>query len=143
MPSPSAAAYVLGASNASFLLVLAVHHEVQYLYFTYAMARRSDSFHAVSKTGIEPAMQDLDSRVSYEARTRLRTETKACGFFSRLACDRICRSHCRRLVRTRMAGSARHGRTFLSLLARWSHLDETVVSKLTRGKTCSGKCFQS
>ena len=32
-------AYALGASNASFLLVLAVHHEVQYLYFTYAMAR--------------------------------------------------------------------------------------------------------
>jgi hypothetical protein len=26
--------YALGASNASFLLVLAVHHEVQYLYFT-------------------------------------------------------------------------------------------------------------
>jgi hypothetical protein len=34
-------AYVLGASNASFLLVLAVHHEVQYLYFAYAMSRRS------------------------------------------------------------------------------------------------------
>ena len=33
--------YVLGASNASFLLVLAVHHEVQYLYFAYAMSRRS------------------------------------------------------------------------------------------------------
>jgi len=32
-------AYVLGATNASFLLVLAVHHEVQYLYFTYAMAK--------------------------------------------------------------------------------------------------------
>jgi hypothetical protein len=32
-------AYVLGAANASFLLVLAVHHEVQYLYFTYAIAR--------------------------------------------------------------------------------------------------------
>ena len=32
-------AYVLGATNASFLLVLAVHHEVQYLYFAYAMAR--------------------------------------------------------------------------------------------------------
>jgi hypothetical protein len=32
-------AYVLGATNASFLFVLAVHHEVQYLYFTYAMAR--------------------------------------------------------------------------------------------------------
>jgi hypothetical protein len=34
-------AYILGAANASFLFVLAVHHEVQYLYFTYAMARRS------------------------------------------------------------------------------------------------------
>jgi hypothetical protein len=34
-------AYALGASNASFLLVLAVHHEVQYLYFTFAMSRRS------------------------------------------------------------------------------------------------------
>jgi hypothetical protein len=33
--------YVLGASNASFLLVLAVYHEVQYLYFAYAMSRRS------------------------------------------------------------------------------------------------------
>lgn len=33
--------YVLGASNASFLLVLAVHHEVQYLYFAYAMSCRS------------------------------------------------------------------------------------------------------
>ena len=32
-------AYVLGATNASFLLVLVVHHEVQYLYFSYAMAR--------------------------------------------------------------------------------------------------------
>jgi hypothetical protein len=33
--------YVLGAANASFLLVLAVHHEVQYLYFAYAMSRRA------------------------------------------------------------------------------------------------------
>jgi hypothetical protein len=32
--------YVLGAFNASYLLVLAVHHEVQYLAFTCAMARR-------------------------------------------------------------------------------------------------------
>jgi len=32
-------AYVLGASNASFILVLALHHEIQYLYFTYAVAR--------------------------------------------------------------------------------------------------------
>jgi len=35
-------AYVLGAWSVSFILVLAVHHEIQYLYFTYAMARRSD-----------------------------------------------------------------------------------------------------
>jgi hypothetical protein len=35
-------AYVLGAWTASYVLVLAVHHEVQYLYFTYAVARRAD-----------------------------------------------------------------------------------------------------
>jgi hypothetical protein len=34
-------AYVLGAWSVSFILVLALHHEIQYLYFTYAMARRS------------------------------------------------------------------------------------------------------
>ena len=34
-------AYVLGAWSVSFILVLVVHHEVQYLYFTYTMARRS------------------------------------------------------------------------------------------------------
>ena len=33
-------AYVLGAWSAAFILVLVLHHEVQYLYFTYAMARR-------------------------------------------------------------------------------------------------------
>jgi hypothetical protein len=33
--------YVLGAWSMSFIFVLTVHHEVQYLYFTYAMARRS------------------------------------------------------------------------------------------------------
>jgi hypothetical protein len=36
-------AYVLGAWTASFVLVLAVHHEVQYLYFTYAVARQADA----------------------------------------------------------------------------------------------------
>jgi hypothetical protein len=36
-------AYVLGAWTASFVLVLAIHHEVQYLYFTYAVARRADA----------------------------------------------------------------------------------------------------
>jgi hypothetical protein len=35
-------AYVLGATHASFLFVLTVHHEVQYLYFTYAMASRQN-----------------------------------------------------------------------------------------------------
>jgi hypothetical protein len=57
--------YVLGAANASFLLVLAVHHEVQYLYFTYAMARRRGNFHAVSQVGIDVAMRasNQDGRV--------------------------------------------------------------------------------
>ena len=44
-------AYVLGASNASFILVLAVHHEVQYLYFTCAMARCSMAFDANKANG--------------------------------------------------------------------------------------------
>jgi hypothetical protein len=35
-----ACGYVLGASNASYLLVLVVHHEVQYLYFAYAVTPR-------------------------------------------------------------------------------------------------------
>jgi hypothetical protein len=50
--------YALGASNVSFLLVLAVHHEVQYLYFTYAMARHSAGFHAVSETGVDAVNHD-------------------------------------------------------------------------------------
>src|SRR6185436_1576567 len=32
-------AYVLGPAQASFLLVLTVHHELQYIYFTWAIAR--------------------------------------------------------------------------------------------------------
>jgi hypothetical protein len=44
-------AYVLGAWNVSFILVLVVHHEVQYLYFTYAMARRSAARPPGSATG--------------------------------------------------------------------------------------------
>jgi hypothetical protein len=65
-------AYALGASNASFLLVLAVHHEVQYLYFTYAMARRLSGFHAMSGTGSEPAPNGFDSSIG--AGRKLRTE---------------------------------------------------------------------
>lgn len=34
-------AYVLGTWTSSFVLVHAIHHEVQYLYFTYAVARRA------------------------------------------------------------------------------------------------------
>jgi hypothetical protein len=66
--------YVLGASNASFLLVLAVHHEVQYLYFTYAMARHSAGFHAASKAGIDAAMKDLHAKASNQYGEALRTE---------------------------------------------------------------------
>lgn len=37
-----ASAYVLGAWTVGFILVLALHHEIQYLYFTYAVARKPD-----------------------------------------------------------------------------------------------------
>lgn len=61
-------AYVLGASNAAFVLVLAVHHEVQYLYFTYAMARRSECFQkadAVNKDSVQKGANDA-IKVGYE-----------------------------------------------------------------------------
>jgi hypothetical protein len=44
-------AYVLGAWSVSFIRVLVVHHEVQYLYFTYAMARRAASRTIASALG--------------------------------------------------------------------------------------------
>jgi hypothetical protein len=53
--------YVLGASNASFLLVLAVHHEVQYLYFAYAMSRRSAIVAGACKSGTDGAIRHLYS----------------------------------------------------------------------------------
>jgi hypothetical protein len=65
--------YVLGASNASFLLVLAVHHEVQYLYFTYAMARHSVGFHSASKAGIDATTKDHAETSNHDGRA-LRTE---------------------------------------------------------------------
>jgi hypothetical protein len=49
-------AYVLGAWSVSFVLVLAVYHEVQYLYFTYAVARRAESS---GRRGIGPEMRRL------------------------------------------------------------------------------------
>jgi hypothetical protein len=73
--------YVLGAANASFLLVLAVHHEVQYLYFTFAMTRRPENFRAVSQPGIETAAKDIDSRTC-EGRRGLRTELKHAASFA-------------------------------------------------------------
>jgi hypothetical protein len=51
--------YALGASDASYLLVLAVYHEVQYLSFTYAMARRTA--HSQSLASYSP-IADFDSR---------------------------------------------------------------------------------
>ena len=75
-------AYALGASNASFLLVLAVHHEVQYLYFTYAMARRPESFRAVSTAAIDPATKVLDSRASCQDGRGLRTELRHAASFA-------------------------------------------------------------
>ena len=75
--------YVLGASNASFLLVLAVHHEVQYLYFTYAMARCPGAFHEGSKAVSAAAlMKDPDARTSSRARHELRTELERAAVFA-------------------------------------------------------------
>jgi hypothetical protein len=70
------AGYVLGASNASFLFVLAVHHEVQYLYFTYAMARRPESFHARNKAEIDGATRALEARTSWQGGSAFGTELK-------------------------------------------------------------------
>jgi hypothetical protein len=68
--------YALGASNASFLLVLAVHHEVQYLYFAYAMARHSGHSQSLSGTGLEPATKDSYSKASCNNGHALRAEIK-------------------------------------------------------------------
>jgi hypothetical protein len=73
--------YVLGASNASFLLVLALHHEVQYLYFTYAMARHSTGFQAASKAGIDAAMKNLHAKASNLDGQALRTEARHAASF--------------------------------------------------------------
>jgi hypothetical protein len=54
--------YALGASNVSFLLVLAVHHEVQYLYFTYAMARHPASLQSGGKAGYQAPIKDLQAK---------------------------------------------------------------------------------
>ena len=48
--------YALGASTASFLLILAVHHELQYLYFAYAMSRRFASRRGASESDTDGAL---------------------------------------------------------------------------------------
>ena len=44
-------AYVLGAWTTSLILVLVIHHEVQYLHFTYAVARQADATRAPGVAG--------------------------------------------------------------------------------------------
>ncbi|MFI5224112.1 MAG: hypothetical protein ACHQX3_07725, partial [Nitrospirales bacterium] len=73
--------YVLGASNVSFYLVLAVHHEVQYLYFTYAMARRQGNLPEVVKTADGLATIELNSKVSDNFARVLQTEVKSAVSF--------------------------------------------------------------
>ena len=73
--------YVLGASNASFLLVLAVHHEVQYLYFTYAMSRRPGNFSEVTKTANGLATTELNSIASDNVGRVLQTGVKSAVSF--------------------------------------------------------------
>jgi hypothetical protein len=74
--------YALGASNASFLLVLAVHHEVQYLYLTYAMARRQGSFYAATRTANGRPTIELDAKMSENLGQSVRTEVKSpCLFY--------------------------------------------------------------
>jgi hypothetical protein len=75
--------YVLGGSNVSFLLVLAVHHEVQYLYFTYAMARRPGSFPQATKTANDPATIALNSKASDNLDRALHSEVKSAASFLR------------------------------------------------------------
>ena len=71
--------YVLGASNASFLLVLAVHHEVRYLYFAYAMSRRSVICSGTEKSRTGGAMK-VSTALSKRA-DELRFELKHAGSF--------------------------------------------------------------
>jgi hypothetical protein len=65
-------AYALGASNASFLLVLAVHHELQYLYFTYAMARRPGNLPVAWQSTVDLGTRDLYAKRSCGAGGLLR-----------------------------------------------------------------------
>ena len=72
--------YALGSSNASYVLVLAVHHEVQYLYFTYAMARRPTKHHR-GAPGIDPALKAPESKTSAKTGSTFQTELEYAGSF--------------------------------------------------------------
>jgi hypothetical protein len=74
-------AYALGASHPSFLLALAVHHEVQYLYFTYAMSRRSATNHNGSQTCGDATTAVGISETSRRAGSESRTELQHAGYF--------------------------------------------------------------
>ena len=99
-------AYVLSATSASFLLVLAVHHEVQYLYFTYAMARWRMAAHKQEN----PKIGNRQSEIRFAASFAL---WPLIGLPERSVPVGVAR-----LVRP-----ARSWRTFLPLLARWADLD--------------------
>ena len=73
--------YVLGASNASFLLVLAVHHEVQYLYFAYAMSRRSAIVSGACKSATDGAMRHSYSTALSAREDDVRFELKHAASF--------------------------------------------------------------
>src|SRR6516165_1241637 len=70
--------YVLGATNASYLLVLAVHHEIQYLSFTCAMARRTENFQSLST---QPAIDHLCPKSLFSVGRGLRAEASFLGSF--------------------------------------------------------------
>ena len=72
--------YVLGASNLSFLLVLAVHHEVQYLYFAYAMSRPA-GFRDRDRKMTAPAITSSGAQ-SIEMKRRFQSELKHATTFA-------------------------------------------------------------
>jgi hypothetical protein len=73
--------YVLGAANASFLLVLAVHHEVQYLYFAYAMSRRAVRDQKATKNETRRAMSGSYGTALPEREDGFRSELRHAAYF--------------------------------------------------------------
>ena len=76
-------AYLLGASNASFLLVLAVHHEAQYLYFTYAMARRTEGFQSAKSVSNDTALTSAKADASFKLEPKFESEVRHAASFLR------------------------------------------------------------